>query len=113
MVRLHTQRLTMLAQPAAIIPIRPVVKRYLRRLVQAPTTLKGFDTMLTKRDLLRSAAVAVMAAPMVKSVPASAQSKVEWPNLLEAKDIAEEGFIYGLPLVMNYAVMQDFAVDNN
>jgi len=24
-------------------------------------------------------------------------------RLLEAKDIAEEGFIYGLPLVMNYA----------
>ena len=27
------------------------------------------------------------------------------------KAIAEEGFIYGLPLVMNYAVMQEFAVD--
>src|SRR5206468_11067663 len=25
--------------------------------------------------------------------------------------IAEEGFIYGLPLVMNYAVMNEFAVD--
>ena len=32
---------------------------------------------------------------------------------MEAKDIAEEGFIYGLPLVMNYAVMQEFAVDRN
>ena len=32
---------------------------------------------------------------------------------MEAKDIAEEGFIYGLPLVMNYAVMQEFAVDKN
>ncbi len=29
------------------------------------------------------------------------------------KDIAEEGFIYGLPLVMNYAVMNEFAVDRN
>ncbi|MDE5464743.1 MULTISPECIES: DUF1254 domain-containing protein [unclassified Bradyrhizobium] len=69
--------------------------------------------MLTKRDLLRSAAVAVITASLVKSVPASAQSKAEWPNLFEAKDIAEEGFIYGLPLVMYYAVMQEFAVDKN
>src|SRR5437667_3162029 len=29
----------------------------------------------------------------------------------EAKAIAEEGFIYGLPIVMNYAVMYEFAVD--
>ncbi len=35
------------------------------------------------------------------------------PSLAEAKDIAEEGFIYGLPLVMNYAVMHEFAVDRN
>ena len=29
----------------------------------------------------------------------------------ETKAIAEEGFIYGLPIVMNYAVMYEFAVD--
>jgi len=29
----------------------------------------------------------------------------------QTKAIAEEGFIYGLPLVMNYAVMNEFAVD--
>ena len=69
--------------------------------------------MLTKRDLLRSAAVAAIVATTAKSVPARAQNKAEWPSLLEAKDIAEEGFIYGLPLVMNYAVMQEFAVDKN
>ena len=69
--------------------------------------------MLTKRDLLRSAAMAALAATTAKSTPAIAQNKAEWPNLLEAKDIAEEGFIYGLPLVMNYAVMQEFAVDRN
>jgi hypothetical protein len=67
--------------------------------------------MLTKRDLLCSAAMAALAATMAKSALAMAQDKAEWPNLLEAKDIAEEGFIYGLPLVMNYAVMHEFAVD--
>jgi hypothetical protein len=31
----------------------------------------------------------------------------------ETKAIAEEGFIYGLPIVMNYAVMYDYAVDKD
>jgi hypothetical protein len=33
------------------------------------------------------------------------------PGIAEVKAIAEEGFIYGLPIVMNYAVMYEFAVD--
>ncbi|KAF5886959.1 DUF1254 domain-containing protein [Rhizobium sp. PEPV16] len=69
--------------------------------------------MLTKRDLLRSATMAALVAATAKSTPVLAQNKAEWPSLLEAKDIAEEGFIYGLPLVMNYAVMNEFAVDRN
>jgi hypothetical protein len=40
-------------------------------------------------------------------------AKAEWPSILEAKDIAEEGFIYGLPIVMNYAVMYEYAVDRD
>ncbi len=40
---------------------------------------------------------------VAKGVPA--------PSIAETKAIAEEGFIYGLPLVMNYAVMYEFAVD--
>jgi hypothetical protein len=35
------------------------------------------------------------------------------PGIAETKAIAEEGFIYGLPMVMNYAVMYDYAVDRN
>lgn len=31
----------------------------------------------------------------------------------EMKAIAEEGYIYGLPIVMNYAIMYDYAVDKN
>src|SRR3982750_608123 len=69
--------------------------------------------MFTKRDLLRSAAVIALAATATKSGTVIAQTTVKWPRLLEAKDIAEEGFIYGLPLVMYYAVMQEFAVDKN
>lgn len=35
------------------------------------------------------------------------------PGLAEIKTLAEEGFIYGLPLVMNYAVMHDFFIDSS
>ena len=35
------------------------------------------------------------------------------PSIAETKAIAEEGFIYGLPIVMNYAVMYAFAVDKD
>ncbi len=35
------------------------------------------------------------------------------PSIAETKAIAEEGFIYGLPIVMNYAVMYEYAIDRN
>jgi hypothetical protein len=69
--------------------------------------------MLTKRDLLRSAALAAMTVTTMMSVPASTQAKAEWPDIREAKAIAEEGFIYGLPIVMNYAVMYEFVIDRS
>jgi hypothetical protein len=68
--------------------------------------------MLTKRDLLRSAALAAITVTTM-SVPVSAQTSAQWPSVLEAKAIAEEGFIYGLPIAMNYAVMYEYAVDRN
>jgi hypothetical protein len=33
------------------------------------------------------------------------------PSIEQTKALAEEGFIYGLPIVMNYAVMYEYAVD--
>jgi hypothetical protein len=69
--------------------------------------------MFTKRDLLRSAAFAAITASTAKSVPARAQTSADRPGFLKAKDIAEAGFIYGLPIVMGYGVMYEFAVDRN
>lgn len=69
--------------------------------------------MLTKRDLLRSAALAAITASTTKSVPVLAQASTDRPSFLKAKDIAEAGFIYGLPIVMGYGVMYEFAVDRN
>ncbi len=64
-------------------------------------------------------AVAVVAAPFTghgaEKDAISQAEKIEKgkPGILETKAIAEEGFIYGLPLVMNYAVMNEFSVDKN
>src|SRR5688572_28100128 len=66
--------------------------------------------MLTKRDLLRSAAVIAAGAAIARPSLLMAQS---YPDIIEATNIAEEAFIYGLPFVMNYAVMHEFAVDGN
>ena len=43
---------------------------------------------------------------------ADKKTSIAAPGIAETKAIAEEGFIYGLPLVMNYAVMNEFAVDS-
>jgi hypothetical protein len=67
--------------------------------------------MLTKRDLLRSATLTAVAATTARSIPALAQT--DRPGFFKAKDIAEQGFIYGLPIVMNYGVMYEYAVDRN
>jgi hypothetical protein len=67
--------------------------------------------MLTKRDLLRSGALAAITAAATKSVPVQAQTTR--PGFFGAKDIAEAGFVYGLPIVMNYAVMYEYAIDRN
>ena len=43
----------------------------------------------------------------------AAATGVPAPGIAEVKAIAEEGFIYGLPLVMNYGVMYEYIIDKN
>src|ERR1700680_3917662 len=69
--------------------------------------------MFTKRDLLRSAAITAIAATTTKSIPVRAQASADRPGFFKAKDIAEAGFIYGLPIVMNYGVMYEYCVNKN
>jgi len=38
---------------------------------------------------------------------------IEVPSIEETKAIAQEAFVYGLPIVMNYAVMHEFVLDKN
>ncbi len=44
---------------------------------------------------------------------ADKEAGITVPSIEETKAIAEEGFIYGLPIVMNYAVMYEYAVDKD
>ena len=67
---------------------------------------------MTKRDLLRSAAFAAVTAARRSPAPRPPAGD-DRPGFFEAKDIAEAGFIYGLPIVMNYGVMYEYAVDRN
>jgi hypothetical protein len=69
--------------------------------------------MLTKRQLLRSAAMTTIAVAATKSAPVLAQAPTDRPGFLKAKDIAEAGFIYGLPIVMNYGVMYEYVIDRS
>jgi hypothetical protein len=66
--------------------------------------------MLTKRDLLRSAGAIAAGVAIARPGVLMAQG---YPDIMEAKAIAEEGYIYGLPLVMNYGVMYEYAVDGS
>jgi hypothetical protein len=67
--------------------------------------------MITKRQLLGSAAlVASEAIPVLSLAKAAAPSR---PGFPAAKDIAEAGYIFGLPIVMNYGVMYEYAIDRN
>jgi hypothetical protein len=69
--------------------------------------------MMTRRGLLCSVALATIAVSAAKPGPVQAQASSNRPGFFAAKEIAEAGFIYGLPIVMNYAVMYEYAVDRN
>lgn len=47
------------------------------------------------------------------SVALAERGEKDRPSFAEAKAIAEDGFVYGLPIVMNYAVMHSFVIDKS
>ena len=64
--------------------------------------------MFTKRDLLHSSAWIALAG-VGGGLPASAAPAR--PRVANAAEIAEAGFVFGLPIVMNYAVLYDFVIN--
>ncbi|MEX1116919.1 MAG: hypothetical protein WEB53_16855 [Akkermansiaceae bacterium] len=70
-----------------------------------------------KSKVITSAALAAIAliftscGEKTANTTESADTPAEAVTPAEAREIAEEGFIYALPLVMNYAIMNEHAVD--
>jgi hypothetical protein len=62
-------------------------------------------------NAIASVLLCAFTATLVTGCEKKNASGVAAPGIEETKAIAEEGFIYGLPIVMNYAVMNEFAVD--
>src|SRR3979490_1015424 len=62
-------------------------------------------------NAIASVLLCVLAATFVTGCEKKNANEVAAPGIEETKAIAEEGFIYGLPIVMNYAVMYEYAVD--
>ena len=73
-----------------------------------------------KHTIPHLAAAAAIAATLITgcatkndAISQAERTEKHAPGILETKAIAEEGFIYGLPIVMNYAVMYEYSVDRN
>lgn len=65
---------------------------------------------ITRRDITIGGLSLFATASMS---PSQAQTGADRPGFVGAKDIAEAGFIYGLPIVMNYGVMYEYVIDRN
>src|SRR6476659_6871641 len=77
--------------------------------------MSNIPSRLIIGTLVSAVAVTLFVGCARKSDPISKAEKSDAtkPSVAETKAIAEEGFIYGLPIVMNYAVMYDYAIDKN
>jgi hypothetical protein len=64
-------------------------------------------------NAIESALLCVLAVTFVAGCEKKNTGGVAAPSLEQTKAIAEKGFIYGLPIVMNYAVMNEYAVDKS
>jgi hypothetical protein len=67
----------------------------------------------TKRTLVRTVLPSAIAVTIITGSPMLTTVRAADMTPAEIKTIAEEGFIYGLPIVMNYAVMYEYCVDKN
>lgn len=66
--------------------------------------------MTTRRELLTSSTMLGLGF----SLPTShADAQGNFPSPAETRRIAEAGYIFGLPIVMNYGVMYEYAVDRS
>jgi hypothetical protein len=63
--------------------------------------------------IIASTALLIGCATRRDAISQAERTEKSRPGIAETKAIAEEGFIYGLPIVMNYAVMHEYVIDKN
>jgi hypothetical protein len=78
----------------------------------------GASNFLRTTMLCAAAALVVVGCGKKDDTIAEAAKKdvaagVPAPGIEDVKAIAEEGFVYGLPIVMNYAVMHQYVIDKD
>ncbi len=74
--------------------------------------MKG--TLFRMAMALASAALLLNGCATQKDIVSQAEKgEKDKPSIAEVRAIAEEGFIYGFPLVMNYTVNYEFWVDKS
>lgn len=78
-----------------------------------PNPLRSVSTSKLVAGVLASTLAATSGCARNDSISRAERSEKSRPSIVETKAIAEEGFIYGLPIVMNYAVMYEYTVDRH
>jgi len=76
-----------------------------------PTVRTAFSVSMRGVAILAASTALLTGVAVAQTQQKDAVKAAGLPSVAETKAIAEEGFIYGLPLVMNYAVMYEYAVD--
>ena len=76
-----------------------------------PTVRTAFSVPMKGVAIVAAAAALIAGEAIAQAQQKDVVNGAAVPSVTETKAIAEEGFIYGLPLVMNYAVMYEYAVD--
>ncbi|GAW87458.1 hypothetical protein bplSymb_SCF08901P001 [Bathymodiolus platifrons methanotrophic gill symbiont] len=94
------------------------IKRYIINVLVLATFISILSGCSTKRDSavateLANIKLELAQAELAQAERADTPTLADNTELADIKDIAEEGFIFGLPIVMNYAVMNEFTIDKS
>ena len=79
--------------------------------MKSPTRLLFLGTLYSVLSVALLAGCSDKDDPINTAAQADKKVGAAVPGIAETKAIAEEAFIYGLPLVMNYAVMNEFVLN--
>ncbi len=69
--------------------------------------------VMQKATLAIATVIGCSSIVIAQNDSADQKASMRAPSTSDIRALAEEGFIYGLPIVMNYAVMYDYAIDRN